>query len=231
MNSNYNNNKLFTNIVNTVGYNGSPNAQVNLSNGSTSTQNRFIEYSQQRGYLDFMINRSSYFFPMQQYLSNGGRIDVTMNNGRISTFIPNISISQIGLNSTVYEIFNTGVPATSNIFVGNQSSINITYSISTVGLVTRGQTPFIGPVGGPFAGPVVQFADTQCFMEIPNPASESSRNDPVSTVLYYNLVSTVLTSSYTIGNTIETRVIPGDGFQYIYTFSTNASPFVQIYNF
>ena len=231
INSNYNNNKLFTNVVNTVGYNGSPNSQIYLSNGSTSTQNTFVEYSQQRGYLDFMIYRSSYFYPMQLYLSNGGRIDVTLNSGTVSTFIPNISIRPIGRASTVYEIYNTGVSATSNIFNGTESNINITYSISTVGLVNRGQTPFIGPVGGPFAGPVVQFADTQCYMEVPYPASGSSRRDPVSTVLYYNLVNSVLTSSYTVGDTFETRVIPGDGFQYIYTFSTNASPFVQTYNF
>lgn len=238
MNPAYNNNKFFTNIMNLVGYNGSPNAQVSLSNGSVSTTKSFLEFSRTKGYADFMIQYPSYFPAIQQYLGIGGRIDMTLNSGDISTTIPNISIRQIGSLSTVYEVYNTSSLTTKNIFIGNESTVSVSYSISTLGFVSRGQTPFIGPVGGPFTGPVVQFADTQGFMEIPFPGnaqypggSLSSRKEPISTILYYNLVSSVLTSSYTIGDIFESRVLPGDGYIYIYSISTTASPSVQIFNF
>lgn len=123
-----------------------------------------------------------------------------------------------------------------NIFDTNDI-LQIRYSISTLQFASTNQMPFIGPVGGPFSNGF--FADRAVYVETPA-IGLSSRNEPISTILFYNLLSTnnalatfstPINHQMTRGNRIDLKVTPGNGLQYIYTISTTSQSTVQVFRF
>jgi hypothetical protein len=159
------------------------------------------------------------------YSTIGGATNFMLTNGTQTTTISNAQLRQI--TSTTYEVFNVNQARSSNTFTSG--SAFVTYSLSTISFVHTVQTPFVGPVGGPFTGPPTFFADTQGYMEIPS-VGLSARREPLSTILFYNAVTTPINSTLTVGDTIQAEVRPGDGFAYVYVLSTNASASVQVFN-
>jgi len=230
MNSNYAPSKLFTNLINRIGAQGSPLTSTTLAFSSTITRPSFTELSATRGYADYIIyNLSTYFTDLITYSTIGGATAFTLTNGAVSTTIQNAQIRQI--NPTTYEVYNVNQSRTSNTFTSG--NVLATYFFSTLSFVHTVQTPFVGPVGGPFTGPPTYFTDQQGFMEMPNVGGGgglSARREPLSTILFYNAVTTPINSSFTVGDKFEAQVIPGDGYKYVYVMSTNASASVQVFN-
>jgi hypothetical protein len=232
-NSTFRVSNLVTNIMNTVGYLGSPRYNTNglstlfTTNTCNLIPNTITEQSSNVGYRNFLMNVNNYFSSILAYSSIGGIFNFTLNNGVTSTTISNARFSRFSTTSSFY-IFNTSQLQSSNIFNStNTNYLNVQFTINTLEYVST-QNPFVGPVGISTTASTL-FAQQNAFVVLNNDVT--IYKDAVSTVMFYNVISTPINSTFTANNRIALTVQVTPQRRYTYYISTTSRSAVQTFAF
>jgi hypothetical protein len=230
---------LTSNLINRAGFAGSPrnNPRLTYANSNFAVPNNFTEFSGQRGYPDFLFNMTNYR-DLLAITSLGGSVTFTLNDGSVSTsflatnfntIVSTFVSTSFTSSYTLYEAFNPSLSRTSNTFNNRGANVSVLYNLSTPRFVStaRGVTvnPFVGPIGLSNATFV---ADTTITANIPN-IGLTSLADPVSTLLFYNVINTPIAATSTTGMVI-TATVNTNNTNYSYIVSTTGSSAVQILN-
>jgi len=235
----YSSSNLTTNVINRAGAAGSPRINQRMTYALPNQPimpTMFTELTNVRSYPDFVFNMPNYQ-DLIAISSLGGTVTFSLNNGVVSTtfLAANFTVFQstFGSNTfTLYEAFNTSIVKTTNTFFNSTPLVTALYSLSTPSYVSTTNNvtinPFVGPFGFNSTTGAYLGADT-VTVNIANIGLTNSQ-DPVSSLLFYNVINTPITSVST-ANTLITGIINTNNLTYIYTVSTTVSSSVQLYKF
>ena len=221
---------LTNNLINRAGYNGSPMASTFsvYVNNTVPTPGFINESSASAGYVDYFMNFSNAnILPDLVAVSSlGGGVTFTLNNLRVSTSFYAANFSFLGSN--MYEVYNQNLLTTSNVFSNAGDTIYVQYAINLPRYVSSANSVTVNPFAGPFgtAGP-----SPTVSLEIPDNGLVS-RNDSVSTLIFYNVDTTPLSGNLTAGQLIKATIQPtGSVLRYTYNVSTTSMVTSQVFSF
>lgn len=186
---NYVSRSLVNGILNFAG--STSFVSTSITYGNCNVVGQFTENSAASGFIDFYLNiGNDYLFAASTIRQFNSQLNFTITNsvGGLSFIANNIT----PLGGSLYRVFNTSIPRTSNVFTPAipNNFISYTYSpvqfISSLGLYS--ESTFIGP--NPLGLPNI---DTR--LEFSNIRPNSNSRDPVSTVLFYNTLPGIIPPS------------------------------------
>jgi hypothetical protein len=214
--SNYRIQNLINGYVNNVGYVGSIPSTILYNTNAFPPTNQFTELSASLGYPSFKVALVNYGDSINILSSRGAIFTFTMRNAantKSYTFTAN-SITYDG--GTRWTFANTTLSKPTNTFTVNGESCLISYTMSLLSSFSGAvfETVFAGPIS---AGNPDPFA----FAQMTN-LNLTSLADPVSTLVYYNLINPVpVPSSNAHGNYVKGIVSYGaDTYSSTFTLSS-----------
>jgi hypothetical protein len=234
---------LTTNLINRAGFIGSPKANQKLTYVSTVVlANSFSELTNAtRQYPDFLFNAN--YQDLIAISSLGGSITFFLNDGFASTtFLASdfnvLQSTYLGSTYTLYEAFNTSVVKTSNTFTRFGAQVSTLYDIITPTHVSTTNNVSVNPFVGPFGYSTVTTSTSQNFYAGTDKSVRvnitgiglSNAGEPVSSMIFYNVINTPIISASTAGMLI-TGQVGNAGTTYLYNISTTASSGRQVFTF
>lgn len=183
------------------------------------------EATQEIGSTVFFVNfgtpGNQYFSNIQQLQQFGAQY--TFQFSRQSTVVKFLA-SSIQLSSGTASIWriDSGTPNPTNTF--SNGTIYMNYSFNPIARISTSANY----IESTFCGPTVASPDPSVTATMPS-LNLSSRNTPVSTILFYNLLGTPIAGTQTTGMYIQGIVSYGTS-NFMSTFITNGSSNVQIFN-
>jgi len=215
-------NNLFNGIINTTGALGASETNIVYNNIALTTS--FSEAT--ITYPDFYVNLPSYFNSLSTLQKFGSQLTFTLSNVTKSyTFVASTISS---LTNTTFRLLNTSVSKPTRTFTtGDTAVIKFTYSqipfISSVG--TYFESTFLGPTATPANISTPATFATYNFTGFP-----LASNDLISTLTFYNLVSTPIGPVSTQRTLFEPSFV-SNGSTFSVRVSTTTQASAQIFRF
>lgn len=218
----YSANNLVNGILNLAGFVGYSTSVFTASSSNTPANLQIFENTGNSGYPDFTANIANYFPNLITLSTLGSRTTFTLTNN-LSTSYTFTATNISNVIGNRFRFFNSNISLGSNIFSPIPINYTLRYTYSAVNAISS----FTGFTESTFIGPMIIGTPDKGNMKMSPTVTVIP--DPVSTLLYYNLIGAPLSSNSTAGMLIQ------GGFTYFGTtysryFSTTNITSVQTFN-
>lgn len=221
-NPTYSLSNLFRGQLNAVGAAGKTPSNLSVTPTPFPLLGQMTEVS--AGAPGFYVHLGSYFTYMNALQSLGATFTFTFSNVTTSYTFPAPLISSINQSTSLYLLSNSAISKASPTFTSGSCALTYTYTSVPALTATAGYTPstFIGPIS---AGT----PDSAVYIDVPT--VPLATNDALSTLTFYNVLTTDPIAQSTTANTQISLLLTYGGTYYASTVFTTTSGSAQIFRF